>query len=135
MEWPVVAFLMWFIKKPISSTEKMQYLKPILTGQAKANAATSGMGFSSQLYYHALDILCQKYGRSDVIANSQLKKNYNHPQVRHDNSTSVVKIANMPINVVNTFQKSLTQLGYTSDLESGGRSSTTSENFLCKREQ
>ena len=42
-------------QKPISDTEKMQYLKTSLTGQAKA--ATSGIGFSSQSYYHAWDIL------------------------------------------------------------------------------
>ena len=48
-------------QKPISDTEKMQYLKTNLTGQAKA--AISGMGFCSQSYYHACDILCEKYGR------------------------------------------------------------------------
>ena len=55
-------------QKPISDTEKMQYLKNSLTGQAKA--AISGMGFSSKSYYHAWDILCEKYGRSDVIVNA-----------------------------------------------------------------
>ena len=50
----------------------MQYLKTSLTGQAKA--VISGMGFSSQSYYNAWDILCEKYGRSDVTVNSQFKK-------------------------------------------------------------
>ena len=36
-------------QKPISDTEKMQYLKTSLTGQAKA--AISGIRFSSQSYY------------------------------------------------------------------------------------
>ena len=98
----------------------MQYLKTSLKGQAKA--AISGMGFSSQSYYHAWDILCEKYGRSDFIVNAQFKKMHTHPPVRHDDSTSIVKFANVVTNMVNT----LTQLGYTSDLESkGGLSSTT----------
>ena len=48
-------------QKPISDTEKIKYLKTSLTVQAEA--AISGMGFSSQSYYHAWDILDEKYGR------------------------------------------------------------------------
>ena len=108
----------------------MQYLKTSLTGQAKA--AISGMRFSSQSYYHAWDILCEKYGRSDFIVNAQFKKIHTHPPVRHDDSTSIVKFANVVTNVVNT----LTQLGYTSDLESeGGLSSTTRKLSPHLREQ
>ena len=108
----------------------MQYLKTCLTGQAKA--AISGMGFSSQSYYHAWDILCEKYGRSDFIVNAQFKKIHTHPPVRHDDSTSVVKFANVVTNVVNT----LTQLGYTSDLEAeAGLSSTTRKLSPQLREQ
>ena len=89
----------------------MQCLKTSLTGQAKA--AISGMGFSTQSYYHAWDILCEKYGRSDVIVNAQFKKIHSHPDVRHSDSTSTVKFANVVINLLNT----LNQLGYTSDPE------------------
>ena len=78
----------------------MQYLKTSLTGQAKA--ATSRMGFTSQLYYHAWDIHCEKYGRSDVIVNAQFKKIHTHPPIGHDDSTSIVKFANVVTNVVNT---------------------------------
>ena len=90
-------------------------------GQAKA--AIPGMGFSSQSYNHALDILCEKYGRSDVIINAQFKnQEHTHPPIRHDDYTSIVKFANAVTNVVNT----LTKLGYTSDLEAeAGLSSTT----------
>ena len=107
-------------QNPISDTEKMQYLKTSLTGQAKA--AIQGMGFSSQSYYHAWDILCEKYGRSDVIVNAQLKKIHSHSPIRLDDSTSIVKFANVVTNVLNA----LTHFGYTSDLEAeGGLSSTT----------
>ena len=117
-------------QKPISDTEKMQYLKTSLTGQAKA--AISGMGFSSQSYYHAWDILCEKYGRSDFIVNAQFKKIHTHPPVRHDDSTSIVNFANVVTNVVNT----LTQLGYTSDLEAeAGLSSATRKFSPQMREQ
>ena len=122
LEWPEWSGLFDVVvhQKPISDTEKMQYLKTGLTGQAKA--AISGMGVSSQSYYHAWDILCEKYGRSDFIVNAQFKKIHTHSPVRHEDSTSIVKFANVVTNVVNT----LIQLGYTSDLESeGGLSSTT----------
>ena len=107
LEWPEWSGLFDVVvhQKPISDTEKMQYLKTSLTGQAKA--AISGIGFSSQSYYHAWDILCEKYGRSDVIVNAQFKKIHTHPPIRHDDSTSIVKFANVVTNVVNT----LTQLG------------------------
>ena len=108
----------------------MQYLKKSLMGQAKA--AISGMGFSSQSYYHAWDILCKKYGRSDVKVNAQFKKILFHPPIRHDDSTSIVNFANVVLNVVNT----MTQLGYTSNLESqGGLSSTTRKLSPQLREQ
>ena len=132
LEWPEWSglFDVDVHQKPISDTEKMQYLKNSLTGQAKA--AISGMGFSSQSYYLAWDILCEKYGRSDFIVNAQFKKIHTHPPVRPDDSTSIVKFANVVTNVV----KTLTQLGYTSDLESeGGLSSTTRKLSPQLREQ
>ena len=98
----------------------MQYLKTSLTAQAEAS--NSRMGFSSHSYCHAWDILCEKYGRSVVIVNAQFKKTHTHPPIHHKDSTSIVKFANVVTNVVNT----LTQLGYTSDLEAeAGLSSTT----------
>ena len=108
----------------------MKYLKTSLTGQAKA--AISGMGFSSQSKYHDWDILCEKYGRSDVIVKTQFNKIHTHPPIRHDDSTSIVRFANVFTNVVNT----LTQLGYTSDLEAeAGLSSTTRKLSPQLREQ
>ena len=57
MEWPEWSgfFYVAVHQKPIRDTEKMQYLKKSVAGQAKA--AISGMGFSSQSYYHAWDKL------------------------------------------------------------------------------
>ena len=48
----------------------MHLMKASLTGQAKA--VISGMGFSSQSYFHAWDILCENNDRSDVIVNAQI---------------------------------------------------------------
>ena len=48
-------------QKAISDTEKMQYLKTSSTDRSKS--AISGRGVSSRTYYHAWDILCEKYGR------------------------------------------------------------------------
>ena len=63
LEWPEWLGLSDVIvhQKPISDTEKIRYLKTSHMGRAKA--AISGMGISSQSYYHAWYILCEKYGR------------------------------------------------------------------------
>ena len=132
LEWPEWSGLFDVVvhQKPISDTEKIQYLKTSLKGQAKA--AISGMGFNLQSCNHVLDILCEKYGRSDVIVNAQFKKLHSHPPIRRDDSTSIVKFANVVTIVVNT----LTQLGYTSDLEAeAGQSSTTRKLSPQLREQ
>ena len=132
LEWPEWSGLFDVVvhQKPISDTEKIQYLKTCFTGQEKA--AISGMGFSLQSYYHAWDILFEKYGRSDVIVNAQFKKIHTPPPIRHEDSTSIVRFANVVTNVVNT----LTQLGYTSDLEAeAGLSSTTRKLSPQLREQ
>ena len=132
LEWPEWSGVFDVVvhQKQITDTEKMQYLKTSLTGQAKD--AISGMGFSSQSYYHGWDILCEKYGRSDVIITAQFKKIHTHPPIRHDDSTSIVKFANLVTNVMNT----LTQLGYTTELESeGGLSSRTRKLSPQLREQ
>ena len=134
LEWPEWSGLFDVVvhQKQISGTEKMQYFKTSLTRQAKA--AILEMEFSSQSFYHAWDwdILCEKYGRSDVIVNAQFKKIHTHPPIQHDNSTSIVRFANVVTNVVNT----LTQLGYTSALEAeAGLSSTTRKLSPQLREQ
>ena len=81
LEWPEWSGLFDVVvhQKPISDTEKMQPLKTSLTGQAKA--AISGMEFSSQSYCHVWDTICEKYGRSDVIINPQIKKIRTHTQI------------------------------------------------------
>ena len=78
-----------------------------------------------------LGIYSEKYGRSDVIVNAQFKKIHTQPPIQHDDST-IVNFANVVIIVVNT----LTQLGYTSDLEAeAGLSSTTRKLSPQLREQ
>ena len=79
-----------------------------------------------------LGIYSEKYGRSDVIVNAQFKKIHTHLLTRHGDSTSIVRFSNVVTNVVNT----LTQLGYTSDLEAeAGLSSTTRKISPQLREQ
>ena len=57
----------------------MQYLKTSVTGQAKT--AILGVGFSSQSYYHAWDILCERYDRSDVIVDAHFWEIHTHPPI------------------------------------------------------
>ena len=98
----------------------MQYLKFSLTGQPKA--AISGLGFSSHAYYQAWDTLCKKNGRPRVIVESQLMKIYTFRPFRHDDSSGIVRFANVVKNTVNV----LTQFCFQHDLEwEGGLSSAT----------
>ena len=89
----------------------MQYLKTSLTGQAKA--ASDVMGFSSQAYYQAWDILCHMFGRPRLIVNAQMQTIYSHSPVRHDDSSSIVRFASTVTKTVNVMK----QLGYKADLE------------------
>ena len=97
LEWSEWAELFDVIvhQKRLSDTEKMQYLKISLTGQAKA--AIYGLGFSSQAY-RAWDVLCKKFDRPRVIVEYQLKKIYTHPPVRQDDSSGIVRFANVVTN-------------------------------------
>ena len=107
LEWPECLVLIYVVghQKQISDTEKINYLKTSLTGQAKATI--SGMGFSSESNYYAWVVLREKYSRSYVIANAQFLQILTHPQVWHNNSKSIVKFADVVTIVANT----LTQLG------------------------
>ena len=114
LEWPEWSRLFDVVvhQKPISDTEKMQYLKTNLMGQAKA--ATSGVGFSSQSYLSSLGYTLWEVWQIRCHSQRAIQKIHTHPPVWQDESTIKVKFANVVTNVVNT----LTQLGYTSDLES-----------------
>ena len=106
----------------------MRYLKVSLTDQARA--AISGLGFSSQAYNQAWNILCKKFGRPRVIVESHLTKIYRHPPVRHDDSRSIVRFSKVVTNTVNV----LARLGFQHDLESEGvlNSATRKLHFSLK---
>ena len=125
MEWPDWAeiFNVLVPQKRLSDTEKMQYLKVNLMAQAKA--AIPRLGFSSQAYYEALDILSQKFVRTRVIFESQFKRIYSQPPVRQDDSSGTVRFANVVTNTVNV----LTRVGFQHDLESEGVLSSATRKF------
>ena len=64
-----VFLMLLFIKNSQRYGKKKQNLRTSLAEQAKS--AILGMRFSSQAYYNAWYILCQNYGRSDVIFSTQ----------------------------------------------------------------
>ena len=67
-----------------------------------------------------------------MSVNAQFMKIHTHPSIRNDDSTSIVKFANVVTNLVNT----LTRLGYTSDPEAEvGLSSSTRKLSPQLREQ
>ena len=100
-----------FHQKQLSDTENRPCSK--ISPMCQAKAAKFGMGFSSQSHYYAWDTLCEKLSRSDVKLNAQFKKIHIRAPVRHNDSMSIVRFANVFTNALN----SLTHFGCTSDLE------------------
>ena len=110
-------------QKRLSDTEKLHYLKIIFTGQAKATI--SWLCFSSLAFYQAWDILCKKFVRPRIKFESQLKKTYTHIPVWHDDSSRVVRFANVVTNTINV----LIRLGFQHDLELEGVLSSSIRKF------
>ena len=92
----------------------MQNLKTSITGPAKA--AISGMGFTTQAYYSAWEVLTNRVGKQSLIVQAQLQNIYSHQFVRQIDSSSIIKFSSVITNVVNLLQ----QLGYLSYLQSEG---------------
>ena len=87
----------------IPDSEKMGYLKTLLTGKAKS--AISGMGYSGQFYTAAWNILERKFGRLHVIIDAQPKSLRKANQMKPHDSTSLINFSVIVSNFVNVLKE------------------------------
>ena len=132
MEWPEWSGVFYNVVHQRASQRSRRDGIPEEQSNGSSKCSNMGIGIQLTIILSCLDILCEKCGRSDNIVNAQFKEIHNHPPIRQDDSTSIVKFANVFTNVVNT----LTKFGYRSDLEEeAGLSSITRKFSPQLREQ
>ena len=90
-------------KRMTPDSEKMRFLKPLLTGKAKP--AILGIGYSGQLYSAAWNILERKFGRPHVIIDAQLESLRKANQVKPHDSTSLINFSVILSNFVNVLKE------------------------------
>ena len=112
LDWPEWSgmFLATVDSSSISKDEKMSHLKTLLTGKAKR--AVNGLGYSGAMYDEAWNTLQRKFGQPHHIVSSQLAKIQNFSQVRFNDLSALVELAD----TVSTFVNILQQFGYSNDL-------------------
>ena len=105
LEWPEWSsmFIATVGKRMIPDSEKMTYLKTLLTGKAKS--AISGMGYSGLFYSAAWNILERKFGRPHVIIDAQLESLRKANQVKPRDSTSLNNFSVIVSNFVNVLKE------------------------------
>ena len=114
LEWPEWSeqFLATVDGSGASDSHKMQYLKTLVTGKAKA--AIDGMGYSGQMYHVAWQTLEHDFGRPELVVNAQLRKIHAYSFIKPYDSSEIVKYSQVVSGCVNV----LTQFGYEMDISS-----------------
>ena len=114
LEWPEWSslFLATVDSAGIDNSLKMNHLKTLVTGRAKA--AIDGMGYSGEMYPIAWNTLQQNFGRTKVIVNAQLRQIYSFPFIKPNDSAAIIKFAQTVSTCVNV----LTLHNCTGDLQS-----------------
>jgi hypothetical protein len=114
LEWPEWAgmFKATVDSSRLTDSEKMNYLKTLLTGKAKQ--AVAGMGYSGEMYHVAWSTLEKKFGQPHIIVASQLSLLMKHPAVRMHDSAGTVAYSVVVANFFNV----LRQFNYMNDLYS-----------------
>ena len=95
-----------------SDSHKMQYMKTLVTGKAKA--ALEGMGYSGQIYHVAWQTLVHDFGRLGFVVNSQLRKLHAYSFIKPHDPLEIVKYSHVVSGCVNV----PTQFRYKMDIGS-----------------
>ena len=114
LEWPEWSgqFIATIDQSGVADSVKMNYLKTLVTGKAKA--AIEGMGYSGQMYHVAWQTLAHDFGRPELFLNAQLRRIHAYPFIKPHDSLEIVKYSQVVSGCVNV----LTQFGYESDIAS-----------------
>ena len=90
-------------QRPMPGSEKMSYLRTLLTGTAKS--ALSGMGYSGQFYDAAWCILERKFVRPHVIIDAKLESLRKASQVNSINSPGLINSSVIVFNFANLLKE------------------------------
>ena len=101
-EWSSM-FISTVDQQPIPDSEKMSYLKTLLTN--KSRSATSKMGCSRQFYGAAWSILERKFGRPRVIIDAQLESLRKASHMKPHDSTGLTSFSVIASNFVNVLKQ------------------------------
>ena len=101
LEWPEWSslFLETVDKAAIDDSLKMNHLKTLVSGKAKA--AIAGMGYTGQMYAVAWNTLERHFGRSQIFVNAQLKQIYTYPFIKPHDSAQIIKYSQLVSSCVN----------------------------------
>ena len=112
LEWPEWSrqFLATVDGSGAQDSQKMQYLKTLVTGKHKA--AIDGMGYSGQMYHVSWQTLEHDFGRPELVVKAQLRKIHAYSFIKPHDSLENAKFSQ----VVSGCVKVLTQFGYEMDI-------------------
>ena len=114
LEWPEWSSLFFATvdNSGINDSLKMNHLKNLVTGKAKA--AIAGMGYSGEMYRLAWETLSRNFGRTQIILNAQLMQIHAHQFIKPHDSQLILNYSQTISNCVNV----LTQNHFVGDLTS-----------------
>ena len=93
---------------------KMNHLKTMVTGKAKEVIA--GLGYTTEMYNVASNVLLRSFGKPQMVVDGQLKSIYSFPPMKPYCRAALIKHARIVSSCVNV----LTQFNYMEDLNSEG---------------
>ena len=93
---------------------KMNHLKTMVTGKVKE--AIAGLGYTTEMYNVAWNVLVGNFGKPQTVVKAQLKRIYSFLPMKPYDGAALIKYARTVSSCVNV----LTQFNYVGDLNSEG---------------
>ena len=93
---------------------KMNFVKTRIRGKTKE--AIAGLGYTAEMYNVAKNMLVRNLGKPQMVVNSQLRRVYSFPPIKHYDGVALIKYARILSSCVNF----LTQLNYMGRLHTEG---------------
>ena len=100
-------------KAPTDDNAKMNHLKTLVKGKAKA--ANAGLGYSGAFNHTAWDTLVRNFGRHQTVFNDKKNSSISSPFIKSPESTAIIKYSQL-ITFITSCVSVLNQYGFTDDL-------------------